>query len=80
MQFHTHGRVDAIVDDAYARAMQSGRYDLSEIHGRHDAAKHYAATNAHEYFAESCEAFCFSRTYNNDYFVLPVRPQRAEGF
>eukprot|EP00466_Bigelowiella_natans_P018266 jgi/Bigna1/139761/aug1.52_g14469 len=68
--YHNYRRrhVQKIVDEAYAKAMKTGKYATSERDGRSSNAKHYAANNSAEYFAEACEAFFSSRRFRNDYF------------
>ena len=63
------------------RPIQSGRYDQGEymttaIHptstwdssGAGASSKPYGASNAMEFFAETCEAFFSSRRFRNDFF------------
>mmetsp|Transcript_32782 Transcript_32782/g.53082 ORF Transcript_32782/g.53082 Transcript_32782/m.53082 type:complete len:207 (-) Transcript_32782:71-691(-) len=69
--YHNYRRpagIQKILDEAYGKAMKTGKYATSERGGTGSNSKHYAATNSSEYFAEACEAFISSRRFRNDYF------------
>lgn len=53
-----------MIEDVYNKVMAEGKYQsVQDQHGNY--AKHYGATNAHEYFAETTVAFFFHNEHKN---------------
>ena len=56
LHHHRRGECNSIIEQAYQSAMKSRKYEnIRHINGH--TCKHYACTNASEYFAECSEAY-----------------------